>query len=242
MPKSIVILQPQYFPWVGVFEQIRLADIYVHYDDVQYSRSGYMNRVQVKTPQGVEWMSVPVLHSGFPLIKNTPIKYDAPWVHKHLEQLRHHYFKAPYYNEMMDLVRPILEKQWDSICELNMAALESISGYFGFKTRFERSSTLGIASSSTQRVVAICRHYDATHYITGHGAKNYIDYDQFENAGISLEYMEYQKRPYPQFHGDFTPYVSILDLIAHCGKDGAEYIVSSSRYWRDVLAETPGKS
>ncbi len=234
MDRSIVILQPQYTPWIGVFEQIKLADIYVHYDDVQYPQGrSFTNRVQVKTVGGQKWITVPVSGSGCNINK-TQIDYSQNWQHKHKELLRHTYCKAPYYQEMMLLVEDILSDSYSSIADLNMYALELISDYFGLKTIFKKSSDLNIVTSSTDRLVDICKHYDANKYITGLGAKNYIDYKKFENSSIDLHYMDYKNKEYAQINGEFIPYVTILDLIANCGKDGVNNICSGSKFWKDV--------
>ncbi len=76
--KTVVVLQPQFFPWRGVFEQIRLADEFVHLDDAQFQKGGFTNRVQIKTPHGPQWLTVPVLRSGkLPPIADVEIDYTS---------------------------------------------------------------------------------------------------------------------------------------------------------------------
>lgn len=243
MTKNVVILQPQYIPWVGVFEQIRLADIYVHYDDVQFPRgASFTNRVQYKHPdsaklEGYEakWLTVPVLEKSKMLpICQTRTDNAQQWQRKHLAMLKHAYAKAPFAREMLELFEDIVLQEYTSIAALNMRAIEQIADYFSLKPRFLRASELGVASQATERLVEICKKLGATHYITGMGAKNYVDYARFEAESIRLCYMDYHKRPYPQLHGAFTPYVTILDLIAHCGRAGLECIDSPAVYWKDA--------
>lgn len=248
MTRKIVILQPCYFPWGGVFEQIFNADIYVHYDDVQFPQGrSFTSRVQVKTGNGsvkgrdgVVWMTVPVRHDGLRAINKTEIDYTQSWQRKHSHLLRQSMAKAPFATDALELFDSIVSKEWESIAGLNMAGIEAVAAYFGFTPLFFRSSELDIGSSSTKRLVDICKRFDADVYITGMGAKQYVDYEQFEKANVRLEYMEYEKRGYPQLHGEFTPYVTILDLIANCGKDGAKYLHSGSRYWKEVIPQQTG--
>lgn len=238
MTKKVVILQPQYFPWGGVFEQVANADVFVHYDDVQFPQGrSFCHRVQVKTDRGIAWMSVPVGRGGLVSINQTLIDYTQPWQRKHIGLLRQSLAQAPFRDDALELAEEIFGQVWNSISELNIATIEATAAYFGMKTKFMRSSEMDIGGSSTKRLADICAKLDTQVYITGHGAKNYIDYEVFEKLNIRVEYMEYLKKPYPQLHGDFTPYVTILDLIANCGREGINYLSSGSVYWKDVLAK-----
>jgi hypothetical protein len=238
--KTIVILQPQYIPWMGVFEQIRLADIFVHYDDVQYPQGrSFTSRVQVKTVKGQQWISIPVNASlkgrDKPyMINEVRIDNTQKWQRKHFEVLRHNYAKAEFADDMLSLADDILGQEVEFLSNLNIYALEKISAYFGFTPRFERSSTLNITSHSTQRLIDVCNHFEAKTYITGLGARNYVDYDSFEENAVKLHYMNYEAKPYSQFYGEFTPYVTILDLIAHQGQGAVEYLCSQAQYWKDI--------
>jgi len=235
MGRSIVILQPQYFPWIGVFEQIKLADVYVHYDDVQYPQGrSFMNRVQIKAENGQQWMTVPIIGSGMQNINEKIIDDGQNWSHKHRESFRHNYSAAPYVKDAIEIMDDVFSRKHTKISDLNIYALEKISAYFSLKTEFIKSSELRVKSSSTERLIEICNHFAVKKYITGMGAKNYINYNLFEDAGIKLHYMDYKKLPYNQLYGDFIPYVSILDLIANCGKEGAGNISSGTTYWQNT--------
>lgn len=235
---SVVISQPMFFPWVGMFEQIRLADVYVHYGDVQFSKGGFSNRVQVKTPQGIKWLSVPL--EGRTLgqsIEEVRINSRIDWRAQHLGMLRGAYARAPHFGEMMELVDSVYGRTWLSIGELGRASMEVLCEYFGLNEgrRYLDVRQLAIAGASSQRVVDIVKALEGRRYVTGWGARNYLDHQLFEDAGIRVEYMDYQKRPYPQLHGEFTPYVSALDLVANVGREGGNYIQSGSIYWKQWL-------
>ena len=132
--KKIVILQPMFFPWIGVFEQINLSDLYIHYDDVQFpkgkSRKIFINRVQIKGASGTQWLTVPVLRKGTQLINQVIIDDSQNWRDKHLKTLKQNYSKAPYSEEMFDIVRTAYSLKTDRLSELNIFIIEKISHYF----------------------------------------------------------------------------------------------------------------
>lgn len=239
----VVISQPFLFPWVGLFEQIRLADVYVHLDDAQFpQRHGrgrsFIIRVQVKTPKGSEWLTVPILKPGrTQLISEVAVADDTQWRDKHLKTLAQNYAKAPFASEMMEIAESVYALKTGSLCEMNICAIERISAYFGLSPRFCLSSSFGMKSSSSARVLETVQRCNGDIYITGHGAKDYLDHELFEKNGIRVEYMDYRRTPYPQLHGAFDPHITILDLIANLGRAGIEYIHSSTKYWRDFLHE-----
>ena len=238
---KVVISQPMYFPWVGMFEQVNLCDGYVNYDDVQFSKGSFTNRVQIKTnsPKGFNWLTVPLknLRLGI-LIKELEIDNRKNWQNQHLKMLEQAYKNAPYIKEMLGLVTNLFDIPLTTIAEVSMKSMELSINYFDLARdkSFHTASKLGIEGSSSERVYQIVKYLNGTHYITGHGAKNYLDHSLFENNGIRVEYMNYLRLPYPQQFSEFNPYVSILDLIANTGKQGKEYIKSSTIYWKEFLA------
>ncbi len=235
---TIVISQPMLFPWVGLFEQIRLADAYVHYDDVQYSKGSFTNRVQIKTSHGLRWLSVPLHHLRLgQKILEVKLDNERDWRREHVELLAQTYAPAPFQKEMLALVEAVYQPPATTICEVASASIEAVCSYFEFPKpgQIVKSSQLDIAGQSSQRVLDIVKHLGGSTYVTGHGARNYLDHSLFEASGVRVEYLDYQKIPYPQLHGAFTPTVSILDLIANLGKNGRAIIASKTMYWKDFI-------
>lgn len=229
-----------FLPWRGLFEQIALSDIFVHYDDVQYPLGrSFMNRVQVKTPNGIQWLSVPILkkNQGIQLIKDVIIDDTREWRALHRKILKHMYGKAPFYEEMISLLESIYCQEITLLSELNIRAIERISDYLGISTEFARSSELKTTSHSSEKLLEIIKKLGGDTYITGHGALNYLNYDLFESNNIRVEYIDYENLPYPQMYGEFNPYVSILDLIANVGDQSIEYFNSPIKYWRDFIVK-----
>ena len=135
----VVISQPMLFPWVGLLEQVRLAGVFVHYDDVQFSKGSFTNRVQIKTPQGPRWMTVPV--KGLTLgqhIEDVEIQAMDQWVPRHIALLEQSFSGAPYADDAMALVRTVYSEVHRTIGTLARASLLAVSDYFGLSegTRF----------------------------------------------------------------------------------------------------------
>src|SRR4051812_38504716 len=132
MTRRVVISQPMFFPWAGMYEQIKLADVYVHYDDVQFSKGGFTNRVQVKSPTGSTWLTIPL--EGLRLdqpINDVRISNKKDWRAGHAGILRACYAKAPYFRDMMDLVDEVYIQPGDLLVDIAKASLMAGCRYFG---------------------------------------------------------------------------------------------------------------
>jgi hypothetical protein len=229
-----------YFPWVGLLQQIRLCDTFVYYDDVQFAR-GFFNRVQIKTAQGIRWLTVPLdsWHRG-QLINEVRIDNGTGWKRSHRDLLAQAYADAPFRDDMLALVDEVFARDYSVIGELAQASTQALLRYFpgiAAGKRFLVSSTLGVPGHSSQRLIDICGALQARTYLTGHGARHYLDHEAFERKAVDVAYIDYELDVYPQGHGEFTPYVSTLDLIAHCGPASAAHIRGRPRAWRDFLAQ-----
>jgi hypothetical protein len=238
VPGSIVISQSMYFPWVGLLEQIRLADVFVHYDDVQFSKGSFSNRVQVKTRKGSSWMTIPL--RGVRLgqrLAEVQLDDTRDWRGQHQEMLHQAYRDAPFCDDMLALVRRVHDAPAQGLADVAKASMLELASYFDLKkdVSFVDVDSLGVNGASSQRVHDVVTALNGSRYVTGHGARNYLDHDLFERSSISVEYMNYRCIPYQQLHGAFTPYVSALDLVANCGVEGRAVICSDSVYWRKFI-------
>lgn len=236
--RRVVLTQPMYFPWVGMFEQLRLADIVIYYDDVQFSKGSFTNRVQLKTAHGPQWLTLPLkkIHLG-QHIASIEIDESKDWRRQHRGLLHEYYRDTAHFAEMMDVAEMVFALASSSLCQMTVASMEAAADYFALYPGKEilYSSKMQIDGRGWERVLAIVQAVGGDVYITGHGARNYLDHEAFERSGIEVEYMAYQRAPYAQCHGIFDPHVSILDLIANVGRPGNEYIRSSTVPWREFL-------
>ncbi|RMD66126.1 hypothetical protein D6833_01890 [Candidatus Parcubacteria bacterium] len=230
----VVILQPSYIPWRGYFDQIRRADLFIFYDDVQYDKHGWRNRNQIKTAQGKQWLTIPV-HSkgvtgGIP-IKDVRIDWHQPWAKKHLKALTFAYSRAPYFRKYLPWLERIYSRHDEFLADFTVDTTIELARMMGIThTRFMRSSELeGITGRKTDRLIQILQRVGATHYLSGPSARNYLEEEKFAQAGIALEYMEYNYPEYPQLYPPYDPHVSILDLLFMVGDDALSYILSEER-------------
>lgn len=234
MDRIVVVSQSMYFPWVGLLEQVRLADVFVHYDNVQFAR-GFFNRVQVKTSSGRNWITVPLrdYHQG-DLIDEVLVDDREDWRSKHRKILQHAYQKAPFRDDMLAIVDRVFNQDAPTLGGLSRYSILELVRYFNLPAPdFLNARALNIGGSGSQRLCDIVNRLNGTIYVTGHGAKNYLDHQLFESSGINVRYMNYELTPYPQLYGEFTPYVSGLDLVANCGPEGARAVRSGTIDWRD---------
>jgi hypothetical protein len=225
----VVILQPSYIPWRGYFDQIRRADLFVFYDDVQYDKHGWRNRNQIKTAQGKKWLTIPVHTSGATQglqIKDTRIDWSKPWPRQHLYALTTSYNRAPFFKEYLPALEDFYERRDECIADFTIATTISLARMLGIEhTRFMRSSELaGIQGQKTDRLIEILKRVGATHYISGPSARDYIEPDKFKSAGIGLEFVQYGYPEYPQLYPPYDPYVTVLDLLFAVGKEAHAYL------------------
>ena len=225
-----VILQPSYIPWRGYFHQIYEADIFVFYDDVQYDKHGWRNRNRVKTHQGTQWLTIPVHARGAP-VQNLPINqveidWKQTWNRKHWMTLQQAYARAPYFSQYAPRLQDFYQKHPLLLADFTIDLTIALARELGIQhTRFLRSSSIQAAGQKTDRLIHILTTLGATHYISGPSAKNYIEEDKFETAGIDLEYMEYNYPEYQQLYPPYDPQVTILDLMFMTGPDALDWIL-----------------
>ena len=228
---NVVILQPSYIPWRGYFDQIRRSDLFIFYDDVQYDKHGWRNRNQIKTDQGRQWLTIPVHSKGVTdgiAIKDIRIDWSKSWPKKHLNALTYAYAKAPFFRSYQPWLASIYERRDDFLAEFTIETTIELASMLGIEhTEFMRSSEIpGICGQKSDRLIQILQHVGATHYISGPSARDYLEPEKFELAGISLEFMQYNYPEYQQLHPPYDPFVTILDLLCMTGDKAFSYIVS----------------
>jgi hypothetical protein len=225
--KKVAIVQSNYIPWKGYFDMIAAVDEFVLYDDMQYTRRDWRNRNQIKTPQGAQWLTVPVRVKGkyFQKIRETEIEGEA-WAAEHWRSLVQNYRRAPHFAEVAELLEPLyLRKKYSLLSELNRELLQAICGYLGIGTRLTDSSQFELVEGKTERLADLCRQAGGTEYISGPAARDYVEPEVFARMGIALTWFDYAGYPaYPQLWGEFTHGVSIVDLLFNCGPKSGEFM------------------
>jgi hypothetical protein len=226
---TVAVLQPGYLPWLGFFDQMRRADIFVLYDDVQYDKHGWRNRNRIKTPTGPMWLTVPVLHTGRGPMRIDEVEVDprSAWSQKHVKSLRQNYAKAAHARPYLQELEETLLRSWERLVDLDMAVTSLMAEWLGLASTVVRSSGLRIAGERSERLVNVCRHFGARTYLTGDAARSYLDVALFESAGIQVVWQVYRHPVYPQLHGPFASHLSAIDLILNCGPDARTILANS---------------
>jgi hypothetical protein len=227
LSKKIAILQSNYIPWKGYFDLIASVDEFILYDDMQFTRRDWRNRNQIKTPQGVQWLTVPVKVKGKydQKIRDTHIN-GAGWALAHWKAILLNYKKAAYFDEIAEWLIPIyLKQEHSSLSDLNRLLIEAVCGYLKIGTKISTSWDYELIQGQTERLVDLCCQAGGTEYISGPAAKNYLDEQIFHKKGIEVRWFNYDNYPvYQQLWGGFEHGVSVIDLLFNCGKTSTQYM------------------
>jgi len=226
--KTVAVLQPGYLPWLGFFDQLAQSDHFVIYDDVQYDKHGWRNRNRIRTAEGWQWLTVPVLTKGKSeqLVKETEINNQDAWAVKHQKSLEQHYHQSPHFKTYFPIFETVYGTKWDRLIDLNLTLLQKIAEALSIKTPISRASEMQIEGERSERLVKICKALDATTYLSGDAAKDYLDESMFEREGIGIRWHGYQHPVYRQMHEPFIPYLSIVDLLFNHGKESLNVLMS----------------
>lgn len=225
--KCIAIMQPTFLPWIGYFSLLDRVDEFVIFDHVQFEKRSWQQRNKIRTHDGEMWLSVPVSSKGkqSQSIKDVEILYDgkrSPLV-KIMNAIELNYKKSPFFLDYADEIRYILMQEPTHISNLNQDIIRWVCEKLQISTPFIQSSSLNVSGTKSDLLVDICKAQKATCYISPPGSKVYLeDSNAFELAGLPISYHDYHHPEYSQFHGDFVPYMSVLDLLFNAGPRSAE--------------------
>jgi hypothetical protein len=218
--KKVAILQSNYIPWKGYFDLIAAVDEFILYDDMQYTRRDWRNRNQIKTPTGIQWLTIPVEVKGkfHQRINETRVS-DPGWTRQHWMTLELNYARAAHFADYREQFQELyLGCTTTLLSEINHRFLAAILPLLGIATPLRWSSDYILEGERSHRLLSICRQAGAQVYLSGPAARDYLDVPLFAAAGIEVRWMDYSGYPpYRQLHGDFQHGVSILDLLFNEG-------------------------
>lgn len=224
---TAAMIQPGYLPWLGYFDQMAQADLFIHYDDVQFSRKSWHHRNRLKSPVGEQWLTVPVEHAGKTMAINQVAianpAWGRGWGTAHLAMIRDWYRKAPFLGDYLPALEDLLEQTWDRLINVDVALVTQMAAWLGVDARTAYASDFGIPLSldTTARPLQICQAAGVTRLILGPTARAYVEPGAFQEAGIEILWHSYQPEPYSQLHGPFLPYMSALDAILMLGPEAS---------------------
>lgn len=225
----VAIHQPNYLPFLGYFHKMSRCDVFVLLDNVQYVKGYYIQRVKIKTPKGADWLGVPVLNHGRhgQLINATEIDPTQNWQERHWKTLFLNYAKAPFFERYAAFLQDVYAGRWERLSDLNEHLIRFVMSELTISVELVKASQLDASGHSSDLLVNICKELGATTYLSGNGAKDYLDPEKFAEAGIELRFNDFEHPVYPQLHGPFAPYLSTIDLLLNCGPESRSILTSA---------------
>jgi hypothetical protein len=223
---TVVVLQSNYVPWKGYFDLIHDADLFIFYDDNQYTTRDWRNRNKIKTPGGTRWITIPVGEDRHRLICEVSLE-DASWQVSHWDMLKQSYGKCPYFSRYRPFFEEVYRgRVWTNLSELNQYLIRSIAlELLHIDTQIADSRTYGLSGRKLDKLLELVVKAKADRYVSGPAAQGYIDPARFAELGVELVWKDYSGYPeYPQRFPPFAHAVTILDLIFNVGPDAPWYI------------------
>jgi hypothetical protein len=211
---TVAIHQPNYLPYLGYFDKVRRADVFVILDDCQFSKNSFTNRNRIKSHFGQTWITVPVQGRSNKIpINEVKISNTFNWTTKHLNSLRECYKDAEHVDLVLAGLSMIYKKNWSLLSNLNKSLIHYCLTLLGINIKVISSSTLNIETTGTQRLVDICKAVGGTYYLAGQSGHRYMDMELFKKEEIKIKIHKFTHPVYKQQYGNFVPNMSVVDYL-----------------------------
>lgn len=223
----VTIHQPEHLPWLGFFDKMRQADMFVLLDTTQFAKDDFQNRNRIKTKNGPTWLTVPVFKQGRSeqLIINAEISNDRNWRNRCWSLIYQSYRDAPFFEKYEPFFKDLYARQWSGLATLNETIIRCLRDQLGLRTELVKASDLGLYMRGATNInLTICQRLGADIYLSGKHGSDYLDETRFAEQGIEVRYQDFKHPVYPQLWGDFLPRMSSLDLLFNCGESSLKVI------------------
>lgn len=229
---SVAVHQPNYLPWCGYFAKMLSSDVFVFLDDVQLPQGrSPVSRAKIgRGEAGDQWLTVPVTKHGRPAIRDVCFA-DPHWAKRHLKTLEYTYGRARFFEEIIELTRPVYEDPGAHLSLANQWLIERIARYVGWEGEFVRSSDKPSSKSADERIAELVVAMGGKRYISGAGGMKYQDPETYARMGIELVVHTYHPKPYERSGSQFVPGLSIVDALFHCGPRSSDLLSRSQGRW-----------
>lgn len=226
MLKTTVIHQPDFLPYLGFFHRLIDADLFIVLDHVQFSSSNWTHRDKIKTTGGVKWLTASLEKTPLgTAICDVKLSQQYDWREQHLNKLEAAYKNAGYFEETFPLMKEIYRDGETLLANFNIHAIDCICKCLGIEIARVYSSEMHVEGNKTDMLISLLSQTDSTTYLSGVGARDYLQTESFESANIKLTWQEFDHPVYSQLHGDFAPYLSTIDVLFNCGIDGTKQML-----------------
>lgn len=225
---KVAIHQPNYIPWIGFFQKISNADIFVILDTAEFTKNGIIHRNKIRTKEGWTWLTIPIENKYKEMpIKDVQLPNDRKWWGQHWGLIKANYGKSEHFKEFKKFFEEIyIEKKNTTLQELNETIILYLFDCFNICPQIVRSSELEISPflAKTDLNIAILKKVGGDCYISGMGGQNYIDEIKFANEGIKLKYFKFEPFEYSQRWGGFEHYMSAIDILFNIDSESQKSI------------------
>ena len=222
--------QPLYMPWLGFFHKAILADTICILDDVQFAEGDYINRNKIRTANGSKWLTVPVNKKSHLNKKINQMEIvDDGWQNRHMSLLKQSYSKTPFFSYYIDRLGELIEgASYQYLIDLDMALLQFLFKELNINTKIVMSSSLELQGKKSDLILSMCQELEADVYISGQNGLDYLIVEDFRLIETKISVQNYKHPSYSQNHGEFIPYLSVIDLLLHSGSEARDIIMAGN--------------
>jgi hypothetical protein len=217
MNTTVGCLQPTYLPWISFFKRFLNCDYFVLLDDADYSKNSNHNRNNIKINDTKVLLTVPIHYKIKLPINQIKIDNSKDWKKKHYKSIVQAYCKSKFFIDFQDELEQIYKKEWHSLYQLNLELINFFKIYFNIKNKIYLSSKLNVLGRGNERLVNICKYFNANYFVVKKETENYHPKKYFNNHGIDFKYHENTHKKYQQLGNIFIQDLSILDYAANNG-------------------------
>jgi hypothetical protein len=214
---KVAIMQPYFLPYLGYFQLVAAVDAFVLYDDIKFTKQGWINRNRILAKGRAEFVTVPVAKGSDALdVRERDLAADYPTQRSKLERrIASAYGKAPFFATAMPIVSACLASPERNLFRFLHHTLLTVLNHLGVSTPVHISSSLGVPRTlrGQERVIATCRALGASEYVNAPGGRALYEDASFHRAGLRLRFLEPRICAYRQFSEEFVPNLSIIDVL-----------------------------
>lgn len=226
----ITIHQPEHLPWLGFFNKLAKAELFVILDSVQFEKNYFQNRNRILGSNGVQWIGIPAVNQGHmeKTIATTEIASvtNPKWKEKYLNTIAQSYRKYPFFADVYPVIEQAITLDTPYLADVNISMIRAFSEKLGFAPEFIRSSELGVEGLKSDLILDICKTVHASTYIAGPSGRDYLNMASFAEAGIEVVFNDFHHPAYPQRRTqEFVSHLSAVDLFMNCGYEESGQIL-----------------
>lgn len=212
---KIAIMQPYFLPYIGYWQLINSVDVFVVYDNIQYTKKGWFNRNRFLQNGQAKIFSLPLKKDNSYLDVIERFISDEYKREKLISVFKNAYCKAPFYKENFEIIEKIIRNNDQNLFNYTYNSIKELCNYLDIKTEIIVSSSININHDlkGKNKVITICKELKADEYINSIGGVELYDKNEFFNNNIHLEFLKPQKIEYQQFNDVFVENLSIVDVL-----------------------------